>query len=246
MQLRCLVCTIAFGMGIDITTGVNSAVIWDVPPNVSDLYQMAQRAGRDGKTPCQIDVFTSESTRHKHKLRGIKELRRADGEAVASSASGQKYIEECDTVYRFAMNVKTCRHVLIDEIFEVPLGTRMVERCETQCDVCLDTVKLQSPTQEQELAIDFFLKTALEATNMHCGKTMASLCSEAMKDGLKDRGIKKKIVAFRVRVHILAGRLEDAPSSRAGGEWTIRRGASFVEIQGQKKGKKRGRKKSGR
>ena len=246
VELRCLVCTIAFGMGIDISSGVNSAIIWDVPPNLSDLYQMAQRAGRDGTTLCHIDVYTSESTRQKHKRRGITELRRADSSAVASSASGLKYISECDTVYRFAMNANnTCRHVLVDEIFEVPLEARMVAPCRTRCDVCMGTVKLQSPTPEQELAIDFFLKMELTATSMHCGKTMVRLCSDAVEDGLNlgEHGVKKKIVAFRVRVHILAGRLEDAPSSGPGGEWTIRRGPNFIEIQGQKKGKKRGRKK---
>jgi len=45
--LKILVCTIAFGLGVNVPSGVYKCVIWDNPRSVSDMYQIACRCGRD-------------------------------------------------------------------------------------------------------------------------------------------------------------------------------------------------------
>eukprot|EP00733_Pompholyxophrys_punicea_P000694 Pompholyxophrys_punicea_v1_NODE_235_length_2617_cov_4.682279.p2 type:complete len:251 gc:universal NODE_235_length_2617_cov_4.682279:1728-2480(+) len=61
--LRVVVCSIAFGMGLD-THGFRWVVHWGLPPDVDSLVQETSRVGRDGQTA--LSYLYSVSGRHDH------------------------------------------------------------------------------------------------------------------------------------------------------------------------------------
>jgi superfamily II DNA helicase RecQ len=58
--LRVIVCTIAFGMGIDISD-VRTVILWGMPQSMFDLWQEVGRCGRDGKMSTAIGFFFPRS-----------------------------------------------------------------------------------------------------------------------------------------------------------------------------------------
>ena len=55
-QLRIVICTIAFGMGVDCVN-VRQIVHWGVASDVESYVQESGRAGRDGRIACVTTVF---------------------------------------------------------------------------------------------------------------------------------------------------------------------------------------------
>ena len=70
-KTRIIVCTNAFGMGID-KPNVRTVVHADVPDCLENYYQEAGRAGRDGKTAYAVLLFDE---RDLHELEGVASLR---------------------------------------------------------------------------------------------------------------------------------------------------------------------------
>ena len=223
---RVLVSTIAFGMGVDIPGGVNTVVLWDAPGSPSDMYQMAQRGGRDGKTPCTVHIYVSYAERQIWKRRGIDLLAKADGPSTAArqakADAGIKVIAAADAVYAFAMDVSRCRHFTIDAMFGVPESMRGGD-CEDRCDVCCKAANLLTPpTVEEAKKID----AALRPLVVRCrefGEPLQNLCAGVKRGS----GVVLKKVAFRVRQLISEKKLEDRPAAAVGDGWTIRHGESY-------------------
>ena len=71
--IRCLVCTMAFGMGVDIPD-IRYVVLWGAPSTISDTWQQIGRAGRDG-FPTEAHLFFTPtslaSKRVEHCVRGL-------------------------------------------------------------------------------------------------------------------------------------------------------------------------------
>jgi ATP-dependent DNA helicase RecQ len=70
-QIRVIVCTNAFGMGID-KPDVRSVIHADVPDCLENYYQEAGRAGRDGKTSYAVLLYDEEDITE---LDGMAEIR---------------------------------------------------------------------------------------------------------------------------------------------------------------------------
>ncbi len=70
-QVRVIVCTNAFGMGID-KPDVRSVVHMDIPDNLENYYQEAGRAGRDGKQSFAVLLYSNRELSELQQLPAIK------------------------------------------------------------------------------------------------------------------------------------------------------------------------------
>ena len=64
MQLRIVISTIAFGMGVDCV-GVRQIVHWGVASDVESYVQESGRAGRDGRVACATTFFKASDLDHR-------------------------------------------------------------------------------------------------------------------------------------------------------------------------------------
>ncbi|RXK82000.1 RecQ family ATP-dependent DNA helicase [Filimonas effusa] len=79
--LRVMVCTNAFGMGID-KPDVRSVIHYDVPDCLENYYQEAGRAGRDGKTAYAVLLFEAQDEQLLLELPDIRYPKLADIQRV--------------------------------------------------------------------------------------------------------------------------------------------------------------------
>ena len=101
-DLKCVVCTIAFGMGIDIV--IRKVINYGIPSDMESYYQQIGRAGRDGlKSDCILFFRLSDMNTNNYHINQISnvvyrnrmmELTKAMKNYVFSSECRRKYILE--------------------------------------------------------------------------------------------------------------------------------------------------------
>ncbi len=135
-DLRVIVATVAFGMGID-KSNIRYVVHYDIPKNIESYYQETGRAGRDG--------LAAEALL----LLGYGDVAVARGLIEKSGNPERKRIElhKLNAMVGFA-EAASCRRRILLGYF----GDRLVEDC-GNCDICLDPPQMLDVTEDARKAL---------------------------------------------------------------------------------------------
>lgn len=123
-EVRTVVATIAFGMGID-KPDVRLVVHYDLPKSIAGYYQETGRAGRDN-LPSQCVLFYSYGDVRKHRF---------FSDQIADPAERRRVERQLDQVVQYA-EFRSCRRKFLLEYFGEPWGQ---ENCRG-CDICLPSL----------------------------------------------------------------------------------------------------------
>lgn len=123
-EIRVVVATVAFGMGID-KSNIRFVVHTTLPKTIENYYQEIGRAGRDGLDASTLLLFSAADFSDRKRMIDTQ----------SDSAYKKLAFDKLEATSRFASS-QMCRHVLIAEYFD-----DRSEACATQCDNCLDPDK---------------------------------------------------------------------------------------------------------
>lgn len=123
-EIKVVVATVAFGMGID-KSNIRFVVHTSLPKTIENYYQEIGRAGRDGLDASTLLLFsTSDFLDRKRMI-----------ETQTDSAYKTLAFEKLEATAKFASS-QVCRHQLIANYFDDSAHV-----CKTRCDNCLEPDK---------------------------------------------------------------------------------------------------------
>ncbi len=123
-EIKVVVATVAFGMGID-KSNIRFVVHTSLPKTIENYYQEIGRAGRDGLDASTLLLFSSSDFLDRKRM--IETQPESSYKALA--------FEKLEATAKFASS-QVCRHQLIAEYFD-----DSAQGCETRCDNCLEPDK---------------------------------------------------------------------------------------------------------
>jgi ATP-dependent DNA helicase RecQ len=135
-DLRIVVATVAFGMGID-KPNVRFVVHYDLPRNIESYYQETGRAGRDGLPAEALLLFGY----------GDIAIGRALIESGGNAEQNRIELHKLNAMVGFAEALACRRRVLLGYF-----GERLEEEC-GNCDVCLSPPERYDATEEAQKAL---------------------------------------------------------------------------------------------
>ncbi len=121
-EVKIIVATIAFGMGID-KSNIRFVVHMSLPKTLENYYQEIGRAGRDGDHADVVLLFSAADTIQQKRF-----VEMNDGDLQYKT----HLLEKLATIQRFASS-ETCRHQQLAAYFDDTL-----EACKDKCDNCLE------------------------------------------------------------------------------------------------------------
>ena len=135
-DIRIIVATVAFGMGID-KSNIRFVVHYDLPKNIESYYQETGRAGRDGLAAEALLLF------------GYGDIAVARGLIEQSDNPEQKRIElhKLNAMVGFAEALSCRRRILLGYFGEV-----REEDC-GNCDICLNPPEMLDVTEDARKAL---------------------------------------------------------------------------------------------
>lgn len=123
-EIRVVVATVAFGMGID-KSNIRFVVHTTLPKTIENYYQEIGRAGRDGLAASTLLLFSASDLAERKRMI----------ESQSDSPYKKLAFDKLEATGKFASS-QVCRHQLIAEYFD-----DSSDACATQCDNCLETDK---------------------------------------------------------------------------------------------------------
>ncbi|QJD96307.1 DNA helicase RecQ [Mucilaginibacter robiniae] len=148
-EIKVMVATIAFGMGIN-KSNVRYVVHYDLPKNIEGYYQETGRAGRDG-LPSEAVLFFSAGDAFK-----LQRFARVEGNEEQSRIM----LKKLDDMVKYSQ-LQTCRRQYLMHYFNEPFP----DHCGS-CDVCLTEFKKIDGTVIAQKAL-----SAVSRLNQRFGNT---------------------------------------------------------------------------
>lgn len=151
-ELKVLVATICFGMGID-KPDIRMIINWGAPCDIETYYQEIGRGGRDG-LDSKVIMFYDESDFRTNQY-------------LISKSSQNEYRNNMLNIFKkYIENIYTCRQNLIEEYFEFGNITytksKELEKC-NNCDNCnRKIIKGVDITKEGKIILDFIKSLQLK------------------------------------------------------------------------------------
>lgn len=135
-EIRVVVATVAFGMGID-KSNIRFVVHTTLPKTIENYYQEIGRAGRDGLYASTLLLFSASD--YSDRKRMI--------DSQSDSAYKKLAFDKLEATSRFASS-EICRHLLIAEYFD-----DHSKPCATQCDNCTQEDKKSTDVTQDALKL---------------------------------------------------------------------------------------------
>lgn len=135
-EIRVVVATVAFGMGID-KSNIRFVVHTSLPKTIENYYQEIGRAGRDGLDASTLLLFSASDFLERRRMI----------ESQPESAYRKLAFEKLESTSKFASS-QVCRHQLIAEYFD-----DSALACKTRCDNCLHPDKESTDITQESLKL---------------------------------------------------------------------------------------------
>jgi superfamily II DNA helicase RecQ len=239
-ELRVLVCTIAFGMGVN-KAYADCVMIWETPWCITNMIQQGFRAGR-AQTAAVVHVYACHSEVVQNALNAVEDGKKAASEQHTRGrthartrellAESLRREQECYRVYKLFLTTCTCRYKQMDNALDIPTTVP----CHTRCDVCLSNETEVEMLDQDWLACDILIAAMFkERANQGVAATEATRnIASDLPGTFPQRIVRRRIEILHVKENVLKAKRNEGSGvvNGSGSGWVLVQGTnwpSFVD-----------------